>query len=379
VGDAVHGAVRGAVNVAVHDAVHGAVRLAVNDAVGDAVHDAVHGAVNDAVGLAVRLPVGDAVNGAVDVAVNDAVHGAVGDAVNGAVGDAVRGAVRGAVNVAVNGAVGLAVDVAVDVAVDGAVNGAVNGAVDVAVGGASEIVRAVVSTIQSGWSNRMGGQFWVGGWYWGAPSFVSFFQEVCGLDLGADMNARAAAYSGTCESACWWWPHRDFVMVCERPTHIDRDERGRLHSLTRQAIEWPDGWGLYRIHGVEVPSDVVLHPERITAARIRDEQNAEVRRVMLARFEDIHGRGSYIEQVGAKLVHKDEYGELYRVEMGGDEALQMVRVLNSTPESDGTIKVYWLRVNPNVRRAHDAIASTFRNPKTGERLAARDYTPMVQT
>jgi hypothetical protein len=100
---------------------------------------------------------------------------------------------------------------------------------------------------------------------------------------------------------------------------------------------------------------------------------------MLARFEDLHGKGSYIQAVGAKLVHKDEYGELYRIEMGDDEALQMVKVMNSTPEPDGSVKPYWLRVNPNVRTAHGAVASTFRNPVTGARLTPKEYAPLMET
>lgn len=95
---------------------------------------------------------------------------------------------------------------------------------------------------------RMGGQFWVGGW-WGSPSYVSFMQEICGLDLGEDINKRADAYKRTSEAACWWWPYNDFVMVCERPEAI-HIENNRLHSDHEMAIRWPDGWGLHFLDGV---------------------------------------------------------------------------------------------------------------------------------
>jgi hypothetical protein len=78
---------------------------------------------------------------------------------------------------------------------------------------------------------------------------VSFLQEVANLDLGEDLNRRAAAYQATAESACWWWPYNDFVMVCERPEVIHL-ENGRLHSDHEMAIHWPDGWGLYFLDGV---------------------------------------------------------------------------------------------------------------------------------
>ena len=61
----------------------------------------------------------------------------------------------------------------------------------------------------------------------------------------------ALAYRKVNESVNYIWPNRNFVMVCARPTKIERDGRGRLHSLTGMAIQYPDGWGLYMIHGVK--------------------------------------------------------------------------------------------------------------------------------
>jgi hypothetical protein len=45
-------------------------------------------------------------------------------------------------------------------------------------------------------------------------------------------------------------------MVCARPKNISRDERGQLHSDIRKAIEYPDGWGLYMLHGVKFPENL---------------------------------------------------------------------------------------------------------------------------
>jgi len=233
---------------AVRDAVGGAV----SDAVDGAVDDAVRGAVRDAVGGAVRDAVRDAVSDAVRDAVDGAVDGAVSDAVSSAFGDAVRGAVDGAVRDAVDGAVSDAVGDAVRGAVSGAVGGAVDGAVGDAVGDA---VRGAVSIIKKfglsiSWHYWLGGQFWVGGWYWGV-SFVNFFFDVCKLKLSKDILERALAYRKVCESVNYIWPNRDFVMVCARPTKINRDERGRLHSDTEKAIKYPDGWGLYCLQGIK--------------------------------------------------------------------------------------------------------------------------------
>jgi hypothetical protein len=393
VGGAVRDAVGDAVRGAVEDAVRGAVGDAVGGAVRDAVGDAVRGAVGDAVGGAVR----DAVDDAVGDAVDDAVGGAVGDAVGDAVRDAVGDAVRGAVEDAVRGAVGDAVGDAVRGAVRGAVRDAVGDAVRDAVRGlkskrqsdalAKEIRTAIGAMLQRAWYLIIGGQFWVGGWYWGSPSYVSFMTEACGLELDPRIAAAAKAYQETAQSACWWWPHRDFVMVCERPRNIDRDARGRLHSLNGAAIAWPDGWGVYSVHGVRVPADIIEQPQLITVQRIDGEQNAEIRRVMIERY----GIDRYLHDSGAEVLHEDcdQFGhprKLVRKNRAGDEPIVAVFVRNSTLEPDGSRKDYMLRLHPELRPLLDAgnfgapqkftcrnaVASTFG-------MRGEQYEPEIET
>jgi hypothetical protein len=220
----------------------GAVRDAVRGAVGDAVGDAVRGAVGDAV----RGAVGDAVGGAVDDAVDDAVRGAVGGAVRGAVGgavgDAFGDAVRGAVGGAVDDAVGGAVDDAVDDAVRGAVGDAVGGAVGDAFGDAVRgAVRGAVGdrrtpaaqAVRNNWYRYIGGQFWPG-WYWGS-AYVTYMLDVLRLDIGRDLELKARAYAATIKSACWWWPHKQFVIVSERPSKIEKKPSGSL-----RLAQWQD-------------------------------------------------------------------------------------------------------------------------------------------
>jgi hypothetical protein len=338
-----------------------------------------------------------AVGGAVDGAVDGAVYGVVG----GAVGGAVDGAVYGAVGGAVGGAVYGAVRGAVDGAVRGAVGGAVDGAVRGAVGGA--VRRVIFQSIQRGWSNYIGGQFWVSGCYWGG-AYTSFFREVCSLELPGDLWSKAMAYEATTESACWWYPHKDFVMVCERPTVIHREltnasvARGlgshRLHCADGPAVAWPDGWGVYSVHGVQIPfakRHIVERPELITAAEIEAEQNAEIRRVMIERY----GAARYVVDSGATVVH--ELGEDHPLQglrtarlllkaVLDDEPIVYVDLLNSTPEPDGSVKRYMLRVDPNAyggeasRNAHAAAASSWRNAD-GSLAYARwqDYAPVAES
>jgi hypothetical protein len=310
--------------------------------------------------------------------------------VDGAVGGAVVGAVVGAVD----GAVGGAVVGAVDGAVDGAVVDVVRDAVGDAVGDAvRDAVRdAVDGTIRLAWSSYLGGQFWAGGYGWWGAAFTSYFREVAGLELEGDLWDRGRAYEATVESACWWWPHRRFVMVVERPTVIHRElvtptrPRGwgshRLHGEDGPAVAWPDGWGVYAWHGIRVPRQVIEAPETLTAAQIKAEPNAEIRRVMLTRF----GEDRFVRDGALERVHADDVGTLYRF----DGATLAVRVLNSTPETDGSQKPYWLYVHPELRpmrrlangavdlgkpqalTARNAVASTFG-------LRGAEYAPAAET
>ena len=247
-------------------------------------------------------------------------------------------------------------------AVGGAVGDAVRGAVGGAVAGAVD--GAVRSAVARDWHRLIGGQLWAGGWYWGG-AWTSYFREICDLDLPGDLWDRARAYEATIESACWWWPHTQFVMVCERPTviHLELTDperpRGwdshRLHCETGPAVAWPDGWGVWAWHGVRVPQHVVEQPDRITASEILAEENAEVRRVMIERKTP----EAFLRESGAKPVQQDDIGRLWRVDLNDDEPLVMVELENSTVEQDGSRKTYFLRVPPDVGSAAEAVAWTF--------------------
>jgi hypothetical protein len=256
------------------------------------------------------------------------------------------------------------------------VRDAVRGAVD---GADMEAVkRGALEAIGRSFYYRMGGQFWAGGWYWGG-AMTSFFREVCKLELTGDLWDRGRAYEATIESACWWWPHRRFVMVSERPVAIHRElvdvavPRGwgshRLHNDAGSAVSWPDGWGVWASHGVRVTKQIIEAPDTLTVEQIRTERNVEVRRVMIERF----GHERFIRESGAQLMHEDEWGKLWRTQIPDDEDLVVVEVVNSSAEPDGSFRNYMLRVDPELRplyedgtsgepqeaTARNAVASTF--------------------
>ena len=211
---------------------------------------------------------------------------------------------------------------------------------------------------------------------------MSFFRDVCHLKLPEDVEERAQAYEDLCSSAGWFWCHKDFVIACERPKVISRDEAGRLHRTDGPAVEYRDGWGVYAINGVRVPAEVVLSPQTLGAARITAETNGEVRRVMLERY----GLKRYLEEVGAKELDRSSFGVLYRHEVQGEVIVSVV-VENPGVEPDGSHRTYAIPCNSELRPLLDTAggvgepqAMTARNAVASlVGLRGEEYEPMVES
>lgn len=271
----------------------------------------------------------------------------------------------GAVDAAVDGAVGGAVRDAVDGAVDDAVYGAVDAAVHAAPRG------TVGDAVRRGWYRYVGGAWWLG---WNA--YTSFFRDVCALGLPGDLWDRDRAYAEAQTAAGWWWPHRRFVMVCDRPAEVHREQaapRGwgshRLHRADGPALRYRDGWALWYWHGTRVPQHVIEQPERITAHQVLAERNAEVRRVMLERM----GIGRFVRDADPEVLDTDTDGagqprRLLAVDVdwvrGGRMVVCQVRCPSTGHE-------YLLPVPPETRTCRAAVAWTMG-------LHASEYAPLVE-
>jgi hypothetical protein len=175
------------------------------------------------------------------------------------------------------------------------------------------------------------------------------FEMLTTLALGV---GTLAPYGGTC-------------LVSET---ISFDDRWRLHSANAPAVRYLDGWSIYAWHGVQVPVEVITMPEEMTTSMIERERNIDVRRVMIERF----GAAQYVLQSGAQEIHRDQYGVLYLKSLPGDDSIVMVKVINKTPEPDGSSREYFLRVPPDMRRAKTAVAWTFG-------MSEDEYDPQVET
>ena len=233
----------------------------------------------------------------------------------------------------------------------------------------------------------------------------SFYRDVCGQDDFVGNQQARLAYEAMSEAAYAWYAHPDFVMACERPSFFHREltdpavTRGwrshRLHCDDGPAVMFQDGWGVYALHGVQIPftqRHIVERPETITVAEIEAEKNAEIRRMMIDRYG---GLARYVADSGATVVCElgaDEpiaglrTGRLLRKEVPINEPIIYADLLNSTPEPDGTVKRYMLRIDPSAydgeasRNLLAAVASTWRNADGSLYFADwRDYAPVFES
>jgi hypothetical protein len=311
--------------------------------IGDSVRDSVR----DSVGASVRDSVRDSVGASVRDSVRDSVRESVRDSVWDSVGDSVWASVWESVRASVGDSVWASVRASVWASVGASVRASVRDSV-------WDSVRA--SVWESGYGQHDAN--WL--------AFYEYSRDVCNLK---EETNKLEGLIDLAKNAGWFLPHENICFVSERHSILNRDDQGRLHSLSEAAVLYPDGWAIYAVHGVRVPEYIIKNPEKITIEKIESEENAEIKRVMV----DIFGLDKYIQNCGAKLIHKDNLGELYKKEQSNDEDMLIVKVINSTAEPDGTFKNYFLRVHPECRpllennetgnaqelTATNAIASTF--------------------
>lgn len=225
-------------------------------------------------------------------------------------------------------------------------------------------------------------------WFWGQHEayWVGWYRtaQMLGVQFTSEQEEQLAEFEALCLNAGWWWPFENGQVVMGRQSVIRMEPWGtegrmRLHCEDGPALAYPDGWEVYAWHGVRVPRAVIMEP--ITLQQIEKEENAEIRRVLLARY----GYDKWVQDVGAKAIQQDDFGALYDIPLGDGRTIRMIRVVNGTPEPDGEgradcerggdgnwYKVYWLRTLSDVETAHEAVAKSYG-------LTVEEYDPLART
>ena len=198
--------------------------------------------------------------------------------------------------------------------------------------------------------------------------FYEYMHEVVGIDC-SELNGlwRLARACG------WCWVYDDIAVITDRPCTLHTDDQGNLHCGDGPAIAYGDGFKLYFWHGVAVEEYIIERPEEITVEKINGERNAEIVRVMIERF----GAGEYLQKIGAREIGEPFNGsQLYEADLHDGTKIARVKAINSTPEPDGTSKIYWLKVPTGMSCAQEALARIHPDPF---RKSWKDYNPKVET
>ena len=75
-----------------------------------------------------------------------------------------------------------------------------------------------------------------------------------------------------------------------------------LHCEDGPAIEYPDGWKIWRLDGLPVDEQIVLRPMTQTLEQLDGEQNADIRSIRIARY----GWPRYLRVSGATPRHESK-------------------------------------------------------------------------
>jgi hypothetical protein len=179
--------------------------------------------------------------------------------------------------------------------------------------------------------------------YWIA--FYKFCADI-GVKYPPDTADRLDIMHEIGHSCMWWYPRDGLIIACERPLSVSFDEIGRLHNDTGPAIAFRDGWKLYAVHGVRLDGWIIEQSERLDIKTIEAEPNTEIQRVMIERF----GWDRYADECGASIIdHDEKYGTLY----GRNGRAEFLKVINGSPEPDGSFRRYILPVAPSCEPLPD--------------------------
>lgn len=177
-------------------------------------------------------------------------------------------------------------------------------------------------------------------------AYYEFFQKA-GLKFDNKTKEFVDIFSDIATSCNWWYPYKDFCVLSEKYSICSLQD-GQLHSDNSPAIAFRDGFEIYAINGHRVTKQIVMSPETITIEQIENENNAEVRRIMIERL----GTDIYLAKIGAEIIDIDSSNNFRALlrDKNGQKWLE---------GTDGsTTRIYFMPVPRHVKtckEAHESI------------------------
>ncbi len=345
------------IGASVRASVGASVWASVRASVRDSVWDSVWASVGDSVGASVWDSVGDSVWASVWASVRASVRASVGDSVGASVRDSVGASVRDSVWASVGDSVGASVRDSVRASVGASVWASVGDSVRASV--RDSVWASVRDSVWASVGDSVGASGYGqhdANWL----AFYDFFSEVCGLK---DETKKLSGLWKLSKNAGWFLPHENICWVSERHNKLSRDERGRLHSELGMAVAYPDGWGIYALHGVRFEETLwkKIVSKEITSKEALAIQSSDQRAIAL----NFIGGERLMKDFDGKVIATDEYGEL--IELPGllDTNKVPYKYLKAyNPESKDFV---YLRTWPEVKTPAEAEARSYRLDRIGKK------------
>lgn len=190
--------------------------------------------------------------------------------------------------------------------------------------------------------------------HFGARKLGSFYGNCIIYDLYLSVISKDGqpnpwqVYISLAANCGWILPTEKLCIVCDRPRILSFDDQNRLHAEGAPAIQFADGYSLYAYHGVTLPEKYgKIHPNQWQASWLLEEQNAELRRVLIQGI----GYSRIASELGATEL--DSFQEYSLLKIDTDVDIEPIYMLKMTCPSTGYIHV--LRVPPNINSAKEAI------------------------
>jgi len=123
------------------------------------------------------------------------------------------------------------------------------------------------------------------------------FANTIGLEMDQEKLEKFLLWTRCCPFVLF---KDDFVYVSRKPTTLEFNDAGQLHCDDGPACLYKDGWAIWSLNGVAVTEQIVMKPETLTLKQIKEEENAEIKRLMIERY----GFEQYLAEVDAKLLDR---------------------------------------------------------------------------
>ena len=195
-------------------------------------------------------------------------------------------------------------------------------------------------------------------------SYLTFFRDVCKLELSPDTLERISITEDLVTSCGWSWWHENVLVISDRPKKINLDAENRLHCDNGPSIEYRDGWSLYHWHGVSIPEEWIM-VGKPTAKEALTWENIEQRRAAC----EIVGWTNVLKELDAETIDEDgdpEIGTLVECSIPDSGKERFLRVVC------GTSREFVIPVPREMETAIEANSWTWG-------LSPNEYKPEIRT